>query len=261
MAFDFKEHARDESIQSQFNELMDTVEEVGDLRERFRNLRHRHRINNRENAAPNFYFTLNPILYNDVVRHCSENGINLRRVILIQADKFFVARNYELNPDNQTYDLIASSATVDIHHESSMLSFLDDRKTIVDFAETLNNLNQMTLSKPYSKAIMKTCLLRFVSHYESAQTEYLRNNTSDGIANFLLSLNTRVDKIAYHKSKLLSAVRKPDETLSSAVQKVRRIAEQIYAPTPDPAVSVDPAVPAVPAVPLAVVPPVVVAVP
>jgi len=133
-----------------------------------------------------------------------------------------------------------------------MLSFLDDRKTIVDWAETLNNLNQMTLSKPYSEAMMKTCLLRFVSHYESAQTEYLRNNTSNEIANFLLSLNTRVDKIAYHKSKLLSAVRKPNETLSSAVQKVRNIAEKIYAPDPE-----DHMVPAVPAIPLPVLPPVV----
>jgi len=35
-----------------------------------------------------------------------------------------------------------------------------------------------------------------------SQTAYLRNNTSDEIAQFLLSLNTTIDKIAYHKSRL-----------------------------------------------------------
>jgi hypothetical protein len=93
----------------------------------------------------------------------------------------------------------------------------------------------MIRQKPYSQAMLRNCLLRFVNHYESAQTEYLRDKTCDQITNFLLSLNTRIDRKAYHKSRLLAAVRRPDETLSAAVHKVRNIAECIYVNVPGPA--------------------------
>jgi hypothetical protein len=98
----------------------------------------------------------------------------------------------------------------------------------------------MIRQKPYSEAMLRNCLLRFLNHYESAQTEYLWDKTCDKIGNFLLSLNTRIDRKGYHKSRLLAAMRRPDETLSAAVHKVRNIAESIYTNAPGAAAAATP---------------------
>ena len=244
MSFNFHEHSRESALQTQMNELMQAIQLGGNLGERFDELRRRHKLDEQQAPVPEFQFRLNPNTYDDVRRHCSEHGINLRRVVLIQADRFYCARNYELDANDQIWDVIASSATVDLHQESSQLTFLDDKKTVVDWADTLARLNRMIDDKPYSEEMMKNCLLRFIGHYESSQSEYLRDRTANEIANFLLSLNTRIDRKSYHKSKLMSSVRIPSETLSSAVHKVRNIAEKIYVlPAPPP---VDPVVPLVP---------------
>ena len=259
--FDFESFAREESHQAQFNDFMQAIQENGnpELANRFADLRRRHRIENEEDPQPNFHFDTANLTYEEVARHCAANGINLRRVVFVQGDRFYVSRNYVIG-ENQVWDEIASPSSVDIQQESAQLAFLDTKKTIVDWPLTLENLNNMIRQKPYSQAMLRNCLLRFVNHYESAQTEYLRDKTCDQIANFLLSLNTRIDRRAYHKSKLLSAVRRPDETLSAAVHKVRNIAENIYANVPGPAPGAaqpaaggpqaaaggDPAVPAVP---------------
>ena len=243
--FDFNNFARDEALQSQISELMDAIQEQGDpaLRERFANLRRRHKIENEEDPPPDFHFNTTALTYEDVARHCAQNNLNLRRLVFVQGDRFYVSRNYVLG-ENQVWDQIASPSSVDIQQESAQLAFLDPNKIIVDWPLTLLNLNNMILHKPYSQAMLRNCLLRYVNHYESAQTEYLRNKTCDEIANFLLCLSTRIDRKAYHKSRLLSAVRRPEETLSAAVHKVRNIAESIYVNVPDPdAAAVQPVVP------------------
>jgi hypothetical protein len=246
--FNFNDFARDEALQTQISEIMDAIQEQGDpaLRERFANLRRRHKIENEQDPPPNFHFNTAALTYEDVTRHCAQNNLNLRRLVFVQGDRFYVSRNYALG-ENQVWDEIASPSSVDIQQESAQLAFLDPKKVIVDWPLTLENLNNMIRQKPYSEAMLRNCLLRFVNHYESAQTEYLRNKTCDQIANFLLSLNTRIDRKAYHKSRLLSAVRRPEETLSAAVHKVRNIAESIYVNVPDPdAAAVQPVVPGVP---------------
>ena len=76
--------------------------------------------------------------------------------------------------------------------------------------------------------MMRTCLLRFVNHYESSQTEYLQDKTSNEIANFLISLNSKIDRIAYHKAKLNNSHRKPNEPLNGAILKIKNICEMIH---------------------------------
>ncbi len=241
MSFDFDSFARDESFQSQINDLMQAIQDQGDpqLANRFADLRRRHKIENEEDPQPNFHFETAALTYEEVARHCAANGINLRRVVFVQGDRFYVSRNYAIG-ENQVWDEIASPSSVDIQQESAQLAFLDPKKTIVDWPLTLDNLNAMIRQKPYSEAMLRNCLLRFVNHYESAQTEYLRDKTCDQIANFLLSLNTRIDRKAYHKSRLLAAMRRPDETLSAAVHKVRNIAESIYTNAPGAAAAAAP---------------------
>jgi hypothetical protein len=236
--FDFNDFAQEEAFKLQLNELMDAIQEQGDpaLRERFDNLRRRHQIESEADPPPNFHFNTTALTYDDVVRHCAQNGINLRRVVFVQANRFYVSRNYAVDGD-QVWDEIASPSTVDIQQEHAQLAFLDPSRKIVDWPLTLENLNLMIRQTAYSEAMLRTCLLRFVNFYEPVQSEYLRNKTCNQIGNFLLSLTTRIDRKAYHKSKLLASVRRPDETLSAAVQKLRNIAECIYPPVLDPAIA------------------------
>ena len=86
----------------------------------------------------------------------------------------------------------------------------------------------MIANKPYSEPMMKPCLLRFVNHYEPAQTEYLKERTSNEIAQFLISLDAKFDGVAFHRSKLLQSCRLEGEPLSSAVMKVKNIIDQVY---------------------------------
>ena len=71
--FDFNNFARDEALQSQISELMDAIQEQGDpaLRERFANLRRRHKIENEEDPPPDFHFNTTVLTYEDVARHCA----------------------------------------------------------------------------------------------------------------------------------------------------------------------------------------------
>jgi len=55
----------------------------------------------------------------------------------------------------------------------------------------------------------------------TAQTEYLMNKSWNKIANFLLLLNSGIDRIAFHKARLMTSVRSPAETLSAAIYKIK----------------------------------------
>jgi hypothetical protein len=119
-------------------------------------------------------------------------------------------------------------SSADYQPESSQLSFLDSDKKMVDWVTTLANLNNMLTLKFYDENMLHRCLMRYINHYESAQTEYLKNMNCNQIANFLLSLNSRVDHTAHHKTRLHVSVGLPEEPLSAAVMKVRNNAMMIY---------------------------------
>lgn len=246
--FDFNDFARDQSMTALITQLADVVHEHGNdaLREGITRFRRNNKIDTEEDQAPNFEFNFAARTYEQVLAHCAANGVNLRRCVFVQGDKFFVSRNYDIG-DNQVWDEISSPSSVDVQQETSCLSFMDSRKTMVDWPTTLENLNSMITTKLYSEGMMRKCLLRFINHYESSQTEYLKDKDSNLIANFLLSLNSRIDKKAYHKAKLQMAVRLPEETLSAAIMKVRNIAEMIY---PNPVVPAQPGIPVLPGAPV-----------
>jgi hypothetical protein len=146
--FEFDSFAHDESFQSQINELMQAIQLQGDpeLANRFADLRRRHKIDSEEDPPPNFHFDTAALTYEEVARHCAANGINLRRVVFVQGDRFSVSRNYAIG-DQQILDEIASPSSVDIQQESAQLAFLDPKKTIVDWPLTLENFNNMIRQK------------------------------------------------------------------------------------------------------------------
>jgi hypothetical protein len=79
-SLDFDSFARDESFQSQINDLMQAIQDQVDpqLANRFTDLRRRHKIENEEDPQPNFHFETDALTYEEVARHCAANGINLR---------------------------------------------------------------------------------------------------------------------------------------------------------------------------------------
>ena len=230
--FDFESFARDESLKTLITEIADLVTENGNdaLRQGMTRIRRRFNIENNADPVPDFHFNLAARSWEDVVDHCARNNINLRLVTYTQGDKVYVSRNYAVG-QNQVWEEVCYPGSADYQQESSQLSFLDSEKKMVDWVTTLANLNNMLTRKLYDENMLHRCLMRYINHYESAQTEYLKNMNCNAIANFLLSLNSRVDRTAHHKARLHASVRLPEEPLSAAVMKVRNIAMMIY-PTP-----------------------------
>ncbi len=247
-AFDFTDFVREHQITSLVSELVDVVSNVENeqVQARVADFRTKYKLGVQGDPAPNFTFNLADRTYEEVLQHCRTNNVNLKRVTFVQGDRFFAERDYNEEGD-QVWVEISSPSSVDVHQETAQLAYLDAGKKLVDWPTTLANLNLMIENKPYSENMMRTCLLRFVNHYEPQQTEYLKQKTCNEIANFLLSLNSRVDRQAYHKAKLHNSTRAPEETLSAALFKVKNIAEQIYAPRAAQAAAAAPAAPAVPA--------------
>jgi len=227
--FDFHKFARDYQITSCINGLADVLSSVADheLNERIEKFKNEFKLKNGADPKPDFRFRITHDTYEQVLRDCSRRRIDLRRCTFIQGNRYFVERNYRIQ-GNQSYKEVAWPSSVDFQQEAAQLAFLDREKKHVDWPLTLNNLNDMIRDKPYSENMMKACLLRFINNYEPTQTEYLKGKTCNQIANFLLSLNLRIDRKAFHMDRLLASERSPAETLSSAIAKLKNIAEFIY---------------------------------
>jgi len=233
--FNFQEFARDQQVTAWVSGLADIVSEAlpEEQKELIKNYKKQFKLETESDPKPDFRFNLSKLTYEKVLRNCRRNNRNIKRCTYIQGDRFFVERRYR-EDGNQTFREVAWPASVDVSQEVAQLTFLDTAKKHVDWPTTLNNLNRMITDKPYSEKMMKTCLLRFINHYESAQTEYLKNKSCNKIANFLLLLNSRIDRIAFHKARLMTSVRSPAETLSAAIYKIKNIAEHIYPKEVDP---------------------------
>jgi hypothetical protein len=233
--FDFAEFMREQSVIELVTDLVNVFSESGneDLKAGIEKFKKKHKIETVAGPSQPFAFPLTDNTYEEVVKRCCHENKNLKKVIFIQGDKYYAARDLETDPERQVFVEIASPSNIDLHQEVSNLSFLDSAKKNVDWEVTLSNLSEMCKSKMYSESMMHSCLLRFVNHYEPSQTEYLKMKTSNEIAQFLLALNPQVDRVSYHKASLLSSVRQPNESLSAALLKIKNIAEFIYSSADD----------------------------
>jgi hypothetical protein len=234
MTFNFENFLADHQFSNWISDLTEVLDgEAEGIPARLQAFREKFKIAPQRQEAEPFRFNLAQRSYETIPAEVLQAGRNLKRCTFVQGDRFFVSRNFQEEPLNQVWEEVASPSSVDIHAESAQLSFLDNEKTQVDWPLTLANLNRMIQNRPYSENMMKSCLLRMVNHYEPRQTEYLKNKTSNEIARFLLSLDSRIDRATFHRTKLHQSVREVNETLSSAVMKVKNIVDQIY-PLPVP---------------------------
>ena len=227
--FDFQSFTQDHQLSTLISGVTDLLSEGADpaLVQKIKDFKAKFKLPDAQGDTPEFQFNLTTDTYEEVPAKCFKDGKDLKKVTFVQADRFFVSDGYNENAP-QKWKEVACPSTVDIHQESAQLTFLDCEKKHVDWPQTLNNLNEMIKTKLYSEKMMKACLLRFINHYESGQLEYLKDRTCNEIAKFLLSLDYRIDKTMFHKSRLHSSVRLPEETLSSAVIKVRNIVDRLH---------------------------------
>jgi len=195
--FDFDRFYADHQSANYVKGLTEVLDgDAAQLPQRLQAFRDKFKVEAPRQEEEPFQFQLAARSYETIPAEAAAANANLRRVTFVQGDRFFVARNFALG-DDQIWDEVASPSSVDIHQESSQLTFLDADKKVVDWPLTLANLNRMIANKPYSDNMMRACLLRFINHYEPRQTEYLKDKTSNQIARFLLSLDSRIDRKAF----------------------------------------------------------------
>jgi len=225
--FDFDQYKNEHELTARFADLANLLERQPNLQPVIRDFKQKFKIPD-EDPRPVFRFNLADRSFETIPTEVRAANRNLKKVTYVQGDRFFVARDFNEDPNTQIWEEVASASSVDLHAESSQLSFLDSEKRNVDWPQSLENLNRMIANKPYSEQMMKACLLRFVNHYESAQTEYLKDKGSNEIAQFLISLDAKFDRVAFHRSKLQQSCRAKGEPLSSAVMKIKNIVDKIY---------------------------------
>ena len=225
--FDFDQHLNEHQLSARIADLASILERDPNLRPIVGEFKRKFKIPDAD-QQPEFRFNLAERSFETIPEEVRAAHRNLKKVTYVQGDRFFVSRDFNEDPNTQIWDEVASASSVDLHAESSQLSFLDSEKKTVDWPQSLANLNRMIANKPYSEAMMKACLLRFVNHYEPAQTEYLKERTSNEIAHFLISLDAKFDRVAFHRAKLLQSCRAKGEPLISAVMKIKNIIDQIY---------------------------------
>jgi hypothetical protein len=228
--FNFETFAADHQLTNWVANLSDIIASDERFREKIKDFKEKFRLQGSEDRPPSFSFLLADQSYEDVVKKCNEEKKNLKKVSFVQADRIYVSENLKEEPP-QVWNPVATEASVDLHHESSQLVFFDSEKRLVNWEATLSNLREMMISRPYNEKMAKSCLIRFINHYLPGQTEFLKEKSANEIANFLITLDARVDKIAYYKQMLLTSSREPAESLQAAVFKLKNIVDKIYPPT------------------------------
>ncbi len=157
--FNFDQFFVDQQSNNYIRGLTEVLDgDIAELPQRLQTFREKFKVETPPQEEQPFTFNLAARSYETIPAEAAANNANLRRVTYVQGDRFFVSRDFA-EGDNQIWDEVASPSSVDVHQESSQLVFLDNEKRIVDWPMTLQNLNRMIASKPYSDSMMKNCLL------------------------------------------------------------------------------------------------------
>ena len=226
--FDVENFLSEYQTKNYFEELTDILSaDLANLPQRIQDFREKFNVELTPQEVEPFQFDLANQSYESVPAEAAARGANLKNVTFIMGDRYFLARDFNEGPD-QVWDPIAAPNSADVQEEMSNLVFYDPNKTIVDWPSTIANLNRMISSKPYTNEMMHLCLIRMINHFDTKLSEDLKSKNSNQIANFLLSLDAKPDRMAFHKSRLLQSVRCEHESLSSAVLKVKLIVDKIH---------------------------------
>jgi hypothetical protein len=114
--------------------------------------------------------------------------------------------------------------------EHSEIIFLDKANSVIDWRSSLDNLKRLSTERTYTTDMMKACLLKIVSKYVPDQHKLLSDKTPNQIAEFLLRLDSKIDKMGYYRSRIFAASRLPSEDLQSALVKITNLLDTVYPP-------------------------------
>jgi len=190
--------------------------------------------------APPYDFELqNHVTFNQIQAACNQRGVPITGIIRTVSGRPMYDYTYgqplpnnqeDPNPWREFSRPEAAEKTI----EMAQLTFYGDSLTIVDWAETMQNLKALFLARIYTSDMAKTCLMNMVHKYHPDQATMLRQLTANQIATHLLLLDSNRDKKTYLRTQLYKVFRDPEEDLPAALAKAQLLINGVY-PDNDPA--------------------------
>ncbi len=131
--FDLDRFLSDHQTSNYVKELTDVLSgDLAQLPQRVQSFRQKYKVEPTPQEAEPFQFALAARSYETVPAEAAAAGVNLRRVSFLQGDRFFVARDFNVNEAQQVWEEVASPSSVDLQQETSQIAFLDSDKKVVD---------------------------------------------------------------------------------------------------------------------------------
>ena len=177
-------------------------------------------------AAPDFNFDFIGVTLAGVEQHCSDDGLNFMTFTQNRGNKLYYNANY--NEQNPRWVEMSHPEASDVQQEFSELIYLDMRNLVVDWRMSLDNLKRLSTDRRYTEQMMHACLLRMINKFLPEQTMLQKPNTSNQIAQFLLQLDSKVDKLSFYKQQLILSQRNIGEELDSAMARFRSLLDKVY---------------------------------
>ena len=195
----------------------------------FDNLLRALKIDVNQPEAPVFTFNCTGVTLAQVEAECIANNHNFMTFTQSRGNKLYYNRTYDAV--DQRWVEMSRPEAADSTQEQSELIFLDSRNTVVDWRSSLNNLKRLSNDRRYTTQMMHTALLKIINKYLPEQTLLLKQKTADEIAQFLLKLDSKVDKLSFYKQQLYQSQRNVSEDIESAIAHLTNIVDKIYPET------------------------------
>lgn len=180
-------------------------------------------------AQPNFAFQCPGVTLKSVEQHCLENGLDLDEMTMHKGNKIYYNRTFD--EDTPEWVELSRPEASDPAHELNELIFLDSKHSVVDWKSSLDNLKRLSSDRQYTDDMMYTCLFRLINRFLPEQTQLLKGKSPDEIANFLLKVDSKVDKLTYYRQQLFTFQRNPGEELDAVLARIQNVVDKIYPAT------------------------------
>ena len=183
-------------------------------------------IETQQAVVPDFDFEFIGVTLAAVEAHCLTNNLNFMTFTQNRGNKLYYNAAY--NEQNPRWVEMSRPEASDVQQEFSELIFLDIKTLMVDWRTSLDNLKRLSTDRHYTEQMMHACLLRLINKFIPEQTMLQKPKTSNEIAQFLLQLDSKVDKLSFYKQQLFTAQRNIGEELDAAMARFRSLLDKVY---------------------------------
>ena len=179
-------------------------------------------------VEPEFNFEFIGITPEEVERHCATANLNFMTFTDNRGIKLYYNANYDIQ--NPRWIETSRPDPSDVQQELSQLIYLDRKNQIMDWRTTLDNLKRLSLDYRYTEQMMHACLLKIINKLLPEQTLLVKHKTYNEIAQFLLKLDSKVDKLSFYREQLFVLQRNTGEELDSVMARLGSLLDKIYPP-------------------------------